>query len=1367
MVEVLNDDNLFHVRSFFSKTKQEIDTFSVHSQLIKLLNDTRVITKKGEQKEYTHTTIPSKNEQGQIIGGGKYNFSDQVNNNKLKDLLTLCIEHNYYPSMLSLTQKIGSTSCVHIDLDFRYPSSIKTRQYCQDNVSSLLKIINNCIMRIYNVPKEKVNAYVFERRSGVVIQENITKDGIHLLYPEIITNTKTQYALREEIIKEASHLFKEQFKSTNSPEDIVDKAVIENSNWMLYGARKIDRDPYELTHVFSYQKDYKPINTRNLLDYFDFLTKTKDMELPINENYKYLMSETYQTNNGSKKNKTSSELKKLTPINNRRKINVVNSSDLQEIKSLVSILNEKRADNHETWVRVGWCLYNIDKNNLLDDWIKFSAKSPKEKIKSIEHGRSAERCMTLWNEMKRQDSGLGIGSLHRWAKEDNTREYEEIRRNNLGTLITKSMSVTTYDVARVIYEMYKYNFKCISYKENKWYEFQPSRHRWIIVEKAHSLIKLISEDVVKQYLKSIYQLNKEATAKASQLTLTSNNPPTPSPSPIPGSNGSNENIDIFSGKQTKESNGDDTLKMVEDLVAVTYKLRDISFKEKLVKECGTMFGENAKQFLEAIDANPYLIGFDNGVYDLQSDEFRDGRPEDYLTFSTGYDYVDFGDIEGDEIEEEIKETYEFFDQVFPQKAVREYILLLLSSFLGGTTRDEKFHIWTGCHAKGTGIMMHDGTIKKVEEISIGDQLMGPDSKPRNVNHLVRGNSAMYAVTPSKGEPFVVNGDHILSLKATKIGSVCERKNGNRIEVTWQERDTQGYPIKKAKNFPYKSETRKAYKKNVFYYETSEEALKDAILFKEELENNSNVIHNNDTIEIPLNEYIVRESKIGSRNYYLYKTGITFDEKEISIDPYIVGYWLGDGHSNSTAITTADNEVIEYFDNILINMNKKTYEKKNNKAKTVIYSEKWKNKFLKNMKSYNLINNKHIPEDYLHNSKEIRLQVLAGLIDSDGHYNKRCNHYEITLKSEQLSKNILYLVRSIGFAATMKAKQKKCHNNGKVGTYYMIIFYGNGIEEIPVKLERKQAKQRIKNKDALKYGFKVKRIENGDYYGFNVNSDHLYLTEDFMVHHNCGSNGKSKLLELIEFALGDYACKLSNTVLTRKQGGSSNASPDIEQTKGKRLASIQETEQDDMVNVGRMKELSGGDKIYARGLFKDPIQFKPQFKMILLCNELPKINADDNGTWRRIRVVKFISRFTDNPKLEHEYPIDPMLSEKIHKWKEAFMYILLQKYKKYKKHGLKEPEEVLEVTREYQRVSDMYNDFMTDTIVKDEKSHIGLNELYRVFKEWFRNNNNQSIRPPTRTYFKGKMEQKLGQKYEHNKWTGYKIVGEDEDTEEDD
>ena len=958
---------LYQARPNFLHSKDEIDTFAIHSKIIKLYNDTRVTAKKGEQKEYTHTTIPSKGENGKIIGGGKYNFSDPVYNNELKDILSQCIEHNYYPSILTLTQKIGSYSCIHIDLDFRYDISVLKRQYSNDDLKMLIKTINNNIKKLYDVPQDCINAYIFERKSGVVQQrdKNITKDGIHILYPEVVTNTRSQYILRENIIEECikSEIFSKNFKSINSPDDIVDKAVIEYNNWMLYGAKKSERDPYELTSVISECDNVKIIPTRKLLDKFDFSILNKSMERPVKELFKEKVQDN-ETKIQSKK-KPNVELKKLVPTNTKKRYQEPKISDLKEVRMLIDILSVDRANAHDTWIRVGWCLYNIDKNCLLDDWIKFSEKSPKAKVKSIDHGRSAERCMVMWNEMKKQESGLGLGSLYRWAKEDNPKEYEEIRRSNLSNLITKSMSCTTYDVASVIYEMYKYNFKCISYKENKWYEFQPSKHRWVVVEKAHSLIKLISEDVVKQYLKSIYDLNKQATMRVQIDAVSRENTPglpdngfiPPIASPYPSSNDT-----IYSGSGKKQSsNTDELLKMVEDLVAVTYKLRDISFKEKLVKECGTMFGENAKQFLESIDANPYLIGFDNGVYDLQTDEFRDGRSEDFITFSTGYDYIDYGDIEGDEIEEEVKEIYEFFEQVFPQKNVKEYILLLLSSFLGGTTRDEKFHIWTGV----------------------------------------------------------------------------------------------------------------------------------------------------------------------------------------------------------------------------------------------------------------------------------------------------------------------------------------------------------------------------------------------------------------------GGNGKSKLLELIEFALGDYACKMSHTVLTRKQGNSSNASPDIEQTKGKRLASIQETEQDDIINVGRMKELSGGDKIYARGLFKDPIQFKPQFKMILLCNELPKINADDNGTWRRIRVVKFVSKFVDHPQGEHEYPIDPLLSEKIYKWKEAFMYILLKKYKKYKKYGLKEPDEVLEETRGYQLESDIYSDFISSSITEDPNSSIGLNETYRVFKEWFRNSGLQNMRPPNRTYFKGKMELKLKQKYEHNKWSGFKIIEEDAEEENED
>src|SRR5690625_2680933 len=78
---------------------------------------------------------------------------------------------------------------------------------------------------------------------------------------------------------------------------------------------------------------------------------------------------------------------------------------------------------------------------------------------------------------------------------------------------------------------------------------------------------------------------------------------------------------------------------------------------------------------------------------------------------------------------------------------------------------------TGCHEKGHPILMHDGSIMPVEQVSVGDMVMGPDSKPRTVIKLHRGEQEMFRIIPVKGDSFVVNRDHILSLTTTK-----KRKN---------------------------------------------------------------------------------------------------------------------------------------------------------------------------------------------------------------------------------------------------------------------------------------------------------------------------------------------------------------------------------------------------------------------------------------------------------------------------------------------------------------------------------------------------------------------------------------------------------------
>ena len=188
-------------------------------------------------------------------------------------------------------------------------------------------------------------------------------------------------------------------------------------------------------------------------------------------------------------------------------------------------------------------------------------------------------------------------------------------------------------------------------------------------------------------------------------------------------------------------------------------------------------------------------------------------------------------------------------------------------------------------------------------------------------------------------------------------------------------------------------------------------------------------------------------------------------------------------------------------------------------------------------------------------------------------------------------------------------------------------------------------------------------------------------EKFRIWTGCGGNGKSKLLELFISSFGEYCIKFPVTLLTGKRASSNSCTPEIIQSKGKRFGYFDEPNENEKINIGLMKEYSGGDKIKGRGLYQAPIEFKPQFKMLLLCNSLPKVPPDDEGCWRRMEVVEFKNRFVENPVAENEYPRDYQLSAKLKEWKHVFLSWLINKYySKYKEmKSLIAPDEVVNFT----------------------------------------------------------------------------------------
>jgi DNA repair protein RadD len=361
---------------------------------------------------------------------------------------------------------------------------------------------------------------------------------------------------------------------------------------------------------------------------------------------------------------------------------------------------------------------------------------------------------------------------------------------------------------------------------------------------------------------------------------------------------------------------------------------------------------------------------------------------------------------------------------------------------------------TGCHASGTQILMYDGTTKPVEMVAENDNLMGPDSKPRRVLRTVSGKEMMYRVTPTKGEPFVVNEGHILSLKITSQGEAKAKFPSGR---------TAG-----------------------------------------QIEN------------VRLSDWL-NKAKYWKHLRKLWRAGVDFKypaNDNLPVPAYIVGAMLGDGSmTHQVGITNMDAEVLDevcdYAESLGVRV--RVTKKPNNQAWGVFFPDDEANKVTRNRFVSRLeeagvwgmiCDQKAIPHTYKAGSRETRLEVLAGLLDTDGHLSGG-SHFDFISKSESLSRDVTFVARSLGLAAYVNPCEKYCQTGGG-GTYWRVSISGD-VEIIPNRVERQKASPRRQKKNPLVTGFSATPIGVGDYYGFALDGDNLYLTADFTVHHNTGKS----------------------------------------------------------------------------------------------------------------------------------------------------------------------------------------------------------------------------------------------------------------------
>jgi len=427
---------------------------------------------------------------------------------------------------------------------------------------------------------------------------------------------------------------------------------------------------------------------------------------------------------------------------------------------------------------------------------------------------------------------------------------------------------------------------------------------------------------------------------------------------------------------------------------------------------------------------------------------------------------------------------------------------------------------SGCHLKGTKVIMFDGSLKNVEDVKIGDQLMGPSSTPRNVLKTINGTGKMYKIIPIKGKEFIVNDEHILRLQSINEG----KKYGK---------------------------TGKEY------------------------------------AEISIKDYLDK-SKYFKSVHKLYKVPIEFKENnDLEIDPYFLGLLLGDGCLvKSIMITTMDKEIEEQIYKFSDFYGTRIYSRKKIDGKASDYffrSNYGKNIELhEGLKKLNLLehnaDDKFIPNKYKINSIENRLKILAGLLDTDGHYVSHGKCFEYVSASKKLANDVLFIAHSLGFGGEIVEKIV----NGKI--YYRMHISGD-CSIVPTKIKRKQAEKRLQKKDVLKTGFDIEYYGIDEYFGFQLDEDNLYLLDDFTVMHNCGKShilvdvgyaaafaGKTVVycsLELSEIKIGNrFTARHTGIPLDDLTNNKEKIKKDLETLKGQ--INIKEYSSMDRVTILKLK-----------------------------------------------------------------------------------------------------------------------------------------------------------------------------------------------------
>jgi phage/plasmid-associated DNA primase len=586
----------------------------------------------------------------------------------------------------------GEPKPLLIDLDFKYPSEASlVRTFTLDQIRSFCQKLVNGLQIFFGVTEFEFLRFFVTLRPAPYSSGQARKDGIHILCPDIALADEKQKVIRNWMLSQDA--VATCFSGTgyiNAPDDIYDESMVHKQGWIFYGESKPNIPPYALQAVFQYDPQAETWTTDTTAYTARQLIELLSVRYEIVDDVSTVLDEAKDQYDAMK---AWGEGGAATGIVDPSGTEIVAAAsaltealqalypkDLSQeerfvIRRLVmECLSDERAAKYETWIRVGWCLHNIDPSeDNFQLWMDFSNRSRKASGNNV-----AQLRRDWFNGWRKNDDGprLSERSLRKWARDDNMAQYKVIESEYLGEYIRQEVEATHFHIAKLMKKMYGSTYiASVTSKATEWFKYDDEENMWKRLNQGIELRMKVSTKVA------------EAISVAASK--------------------------FYSDAGNALTNGDNKarehcVEKSKQLLKVQTSLFNSGFSESVMKMAVQQFYE--EDFQAKLNINGNLFACRNGMIELRVPGpdrdhvvFRQGRPEDYMSFMAGQNMPEMAGIDYvpyDAADPRQVEIADFFSKLFPNPEVRRYTLRLLASCLEGFNREQCFYIATGVGGNG-------------------------------------------------------------------------------------------------------------------------------------------------------------------------------------------------------------------------------------------------------------------------------------------------------------------------------------------------------------------------------------------------------------------------------------------------------------------------------------------------------------------------------------------------------------------------------------------------------------------------------------------------------------------------------------------